>query len=104
MKGLYWLGTSLDDVRGFPAEVRREIGTELFLVQRGLEPTDWKPMASVGGGVREIRIRLKSGAWRVLYVVESDTAVYVLHAFRKTTQKTARSDIDKGRVRYALIP
>lgn len=41
MKGLSWLGTSLDDVRGFPAEVRREAGTELFLVQRGLDPTGW---------------------------------------------------------------
>lgn len=104
MKGLYWLGTSLDDVRRFPAEARREIGTELFLVQRGVEPTDWKPMASVGAGVREIRIRLRSGAYRLLYVVESDTAVYVLHAFKKTTQKTARGDIDKARARYALIP
>jgi phage-related protein len=104
MKGLYWLGTSLDDVRRFPAEARQEIGTELFLVQRGVEPTDWKPMVSVGAGVREIRIRLRSGAYRLLYVVESDTAVYVLHAFKKTTQKTARSDIDKARARYALIP
>lgn len=61
-------------------------------------------MASVGAGVREIRIRLRSGAYRLLYVVESDTAVYVLHAFKKTTQKTARGDIDKARARYALIP
>lgn len=101
MKGLSWLGTSLDDVRGFPAEVRREAGTELFLVQPGLDPTDWKPMATVGAGVREIRIRSRSGAYRVLYVVESDTEVY---AFRKTTQRTAQADIAKGRARYALIP
>lgn len=104
MKGLYWLGTSLDDVRGFPAEARREAGTELYLVQQGLEPTDWKPMSVVGAGAREIRIRLKSGAYRVLYVVESDTAVYVLHAFRKTTQKTARSDIDKGQGPVRIDP
>ncbi len=50
-------------------------------------------MASIGAGVREIRVREISGAFRVVYLATLPNAVYVLHAFRKTTQKTANRDI-----------
>jgi phage-related protein len=104
MKALYWIGTSLEDLRAFPEAARREVGTDLRLVQRGAEPRDWKPMATVGAGVREIRVRTGDGAFRVFYVVESASAVYVLHAFQKKSQRTAPSDIAKGKARYRLIP
>ena len=68
MKPLKFVGSSLDDLREFPAEARRAAGFELDAVQRGLEPSDWKPMNEVGAGVREIRIHVL-GEWRVLYVV-----------------------------------
>ncbi len=104
MKTLYWLGTSLDDLRAFPNDARAEAGTALRLVQQGVEPRDWKPMPDVGRGVREIRIRDEAGAFRVFYVVESGDAVYVLHAFQKKTQRTSKQDLDKGKARYKLIP
>lgn len=104
MKELHWIGTSLDELRGFPVSARIEAGTDLRLVQQGTDPRDWKPMPDVGAGVREIRIRAKDGAFRVFYVVENATDVYVLHAFQKKTQKTAPKDIEKGRARYKLIP
>lgn len=104
MKHLFWLGTSLDDLKQFPVDAKVEAGTALRLVQQGADPRDWKPMPDVGRGAREIRIRDKDGAFRVFYVVESDTAVYVLHAFQKKTQRTSQPDMDKGRARYKLIP
>lgn len=104
MKDLYWLGTSLEDLRKFPADARVEAGTDLRLVQQGVDPRDWKPMADAGKGVREIRIRAKDGAFRVFYVVESAKAVYVLHAFQKKTQRTSKQNLDKGKARYKLIP
>lgn len=104
MKTLYWLGTSLEDLKAFPADVRTEAGTALRLVQQGVDPRDWKPMPDVGKGVREIRIRDQAGAFRVFYVVESGDAVYVLHAFQKKTQRTSQQDLDKGKARYKLIP
>ena len=58
MKPVRFVGSSLDDLRNFPAEARRQAGFELFAVQRGLEPEDWKPMSVVGAGVREIRIHI----------------------------------------------
>ena len=104
MKALHWVGTSLEDLRAFPASARVEAGTDLRLVQQGAEPRDWKPMPEVGRGVREIRNRTRDGAFRVFYVVESATDVYVLHAFQKKTQKTAKADLELARRRYKLIP
>jgi len=65
-------------------------------VQRGLEPTDWKPMTSIGQGVREIRIQ-EQGQYRIIYVAKFEDAVYVLHAFRKKTQKMSKPGIDAGK-------
>lgn len=104
MKALHWVGTSLDDLRNFPLSARTEAGTDLRLVQQCAEPRDWKPMPAVGAGVREIRNRTREGAFRVFYVVESATDVYVLHAFQKKTQRTSPKDIEKGKARYKLIP
>ena len=102
MKALQFIGSSLDDLRDFPSEARRQVGYELYAVQRGMEPTNWKPMQSVGAGVREIRIRVL-GEWRVLYVAHFADAVYVLHAFQKKTQKTPQEDIELARRRYRQI-
>jgi phage-related protein len=71
-------------------------------VQNGLEPVDWKAMPQVGPGVREIRIHIL-GEWRVLYVANFKDAIYVLHAFGKKTQKTARTDIELARERLRQI-
>lgn len=104
MKNLHWIGTSLEDLRAFPANARAEAGTDLRLVQQGIDPRNWKPMPDIGAGTREIRVRTLDGAFRVFYVVESSTDVYVLHAFQKKTQRTSSSDIGKGKARYKLIP
>jgi phage-related protein len=49
-----WLGSALADLRAFPADARRDAGFELRRVRQGLDPDDWKPMPSIGPGVREI--------------------------------------------------
>lgn len=94
MKVIEWLGSSRSDVRAFPDDVRIEAGWQLELVQRGDDPDDWKPMQTVGPGVREIRIREASGAFRVIYLATLEDRVLVLHAFRKKTQATSRKDLD----------
>ncbi|HXI25776.1 MAG TPA: type II toxin-antitoxin system RelE/ParE family toxin [Pyrinomonadaceae bacterium] len=102
MKPLRFVGSSLDDLRDFPAEARRQAGFELYAVQRGLEPSDWKPMSVVGKGAREIRIHVL-GEWRVLFVAKFHDAVYVLHSFQKKSQKTRRGDVDIARQRYQQV-
>ena len=102
MKPLQFIGSSLDDLRAFPAEARRAAGFELTFVQQGLMPSDWKPMKEVGPGVMELRIHAL-GEWRVIYVARFAEAIYVLHAFQKRTQKTRQSDIALARMRYREI-
>ena len=57
-------------------------------------------MNSVGPGVREIRIRDRAGAFRVMYVARFESAVYVLHCFQKKTQATSQPDLDLAESRY----
>lgn len=99
-KPVEFRGSALDDLRAFPAAARREAGHQLDQIQRGREPDDWKPMSTVGRGVREIRIRDTAGAFRVLYVAKFDDAVYVLHCFQKKTQKTSKADLNLAAQRY----
>ncbi len=99
LKPLAWLGDSLKVVKSFPADAKKEIGHELSLVQAGNEPSDWKPMETVGAGVKEIRIRLEK-AYRVMYVAKSAEAIYVLHAFEKKTRRTRKEDIDLANRRH----
>jgi phage-related protein len=102
-KPLHFLGSSLDDLRAFPEEARRDAGFNPDFVQRGMEPLDWKPMQAVGPGVKEIRVRDAAGAYRVIYLAARPEAVYVLHCFQKKTQKTRKADIDLAASRLRLI-
>jgi phage-related protein len=99
-KPVEFLGTSLEDLRSFPQGARRQAGFQIDRVQNGNDPFDWKPMAAVGQGVREIRLRDESGAYRILYVAKFEDAVYVIHCFQKKTQKTAADDIALARLRF----
>ena len=80
MKRIVFMGRSLE-------------GYQLDRVQRGFEPIDWKPMSSIGQGVREIRIK-QEGQSRIIYIAKFEDTIYVLHAFQKKTQKTRQHDID----------
>lgn len=99
-KPVEFRGSALDDLRAFPASARREAGHQLDQVQHGQQPDDWKPMGMIGPGVREIRIRDASGAFRVIYVAKFIDAIYVLHCFQKKTQKTSKADLDLTQKRY----
>lgn len=101
-KPLLFVGSSLDDLRGFPADARRLAGYQLHLVQQGLEPDDWRPMGSVGAGVYEIRLHT-AVEHRVFYIAKFAEGVYVLHAFEKRTRQTARADVDLARHRLSEV-
>ena len=103
MKPISFRGDSLDDLRQFPLNARREAGYQIDRVQNGLEPSDWKPMNSVGRGVKEIRIRDADGAFRVIYLAKLADAVHVLHCFQKKTEKTTEADIELARKRFRAL-
>ena len=103
MKTARFLGDSKDRIREFPVGARNDAGQQIYRVQLGLEPKDWKPLSVVGPGVREIRIRDERGAYRVVYVASFQDAVYVLHAFQKKTQTTPKRDLDLAARRLAEL-
>ena len=78
---------------------RKEAGRQLMRVQYDLDPTDWKPMKSIGSGVREIRIHHR-GQYRVIYVASRKGSLVVLHAFQKKTQRTPKREIALARKRF----
>lgn len=102
VKRVVWLGASLAEVRGWTAEAQRDTGYQLFKIQSGLEPSDWKRIPSVGSGVKEIRVHCDN-KYRVIYLAKLAEAVYVLHAFEKKTQKTPQAAIDVVRRRLQLL-
>jgi len=102
MQPLIFIGTSRDDIRAFPEIVRRELGRQLLRIQQGLNPENWKPMKTVGQGVREVRVSV-AGQYRAFYVTSIGHAVYVLHAFQKKEQKTSLKDIELGQRRFRQI-
>jgi phage-related protein len=102
MKRIRFVGSAKDDLSAFPKAVRTRAGQELFMVQVGRDPNDWKPLSIVGQGAREIRVRDEAGAFRVIYVARFEDAVYVLHAFQKKSQTTSREDLKLAKERYRI--
>jgi phage-related protein len=101
-KALVWLGSSRYDLRHFPRNARQRAGYELYLIQSGLQPSDWKSMPSIGAGVQEIRIRTEL-EHRVLYVAKFEEAIHVLHAFEKKSRKTASYDLNLAKSRFSEL-
>ncbi len=104
MEKVTWLGSSKADLKAFPAAVMDDMVHQLFLVQCDIEPHDWKPLATVGIGVKEIRVRDAGGIYRTVYLATRPDAVYVLHCFQKKTQQTTKRDINLAQQRLRNIP
>ena len=77
--------------------------SELDKAQRDEQPTDFKPIPTIGKGVEELRVRDESGAYRVIYTARLPDAIYVLHALQKKTQVTAKRDLELAKTRYAEL-
>ncbi|MEF8770786.1 MAG: type II toxin-antitoxin system RelE/ParE family toxin [Candidatus Accumulibacter phosphatis] len=103
MKLLRFLGDSLKCLREFPEDARHDVGYQLDKVQRGEQPDDFRPMPAIGKGVEEIRVWDDTGTYRVIYTARLADAVYVLHAFQKKTQTTAKRDVELAKRRFTEL-
>lgn len=104
-KPVRWVGTSLRDLRSFPRSVRSDIGQALFAAQHGNTDPAAKPLRGFGGAsVMEIVATQQGNAWRAVYTVRFDDAIYVLHVFQKKSTKgiaTPAREIELVRKRLA---
>jgi phage-related protein len=99
-KPVHWVGRCRDDLRGFPAEVRRDIGFALAFAQRGEKHPSAKPLKGFSGaGVLKIVEDHRGHTYRAVYTVRFASAVYVLHAF----MKKSKSGIKTPKHQMALI-
>ena len=91
LKPVIWLGSSREDLRGFPGPVQDHIGYALYVAQRGGKHRDAKPLSGFGGaGVLEIVKDHRGDTFRAVYTLRYAGRVYVLHVFQKKS-KTGRA-------------
>lgn len=79
------------------------MGYQIYRLQLGLDPDDWKPMPSVGTGVRELRVQGSDSQYRAIYITTIGDMVYVLHVFVKKSQKTLKNDLEIAKKRLSEI-
>ena len=92
MKPVQWIGSSLDDLREFPEEVRSEAGHSLYLAQLGGKAINAVPMVGFGGAnVVEVVIDSAGNTFRAVYTVRFAKAIYVLHAFQKKSKRGSKT-------------
>jgi len=98
-KDVVWLGDSLSVLQAFPKSVRIDLGSDLRRLQIGELPKDFKPMKTVGSGVRELRARDSNNQYRTMYVIRMGTKIVVLHSFTKKSRTTPKADIETAKQR-----
>ncbi len=81
-----WVGSSKDDISDLPHPVKGAFGHRLRQVQDGEIPLDMKPLTHFGTGVFELRERFERNAYRLVYVLNLEKAIYVLHVFMKKSK------------------
>ena len=98
LKPLDFIGSSREDLKEFPDEVKQDIGYVLFEAQKGQKPEAAKPLKGFGGaGVLEIIERFDGETYRAVYTVKFREVVYVLHCFQKKSKsgiKTPQQEIE----------
>ena len=96
-KPVVWVGSSLRDMCGLPAAIRRSFGISLFAIQCGETPPAAKSLKGLGSGVLELVERERGGTYRAVYAVRFEAAICVLHVFQKkskTGNATPQRDIE----------
>ena len=105
MKPIIWLGSSREDLRAMPQQVRKDIGQALYAAQQGETDPAAKPLKGFGGArVMEIVERYRRDAFRAVYTVHFTEAIYVLHVFQKKSKQgiaTPKPDMDLIKQRFA---
>ena len=88
LKPVIWMGSSREDLKRFPEQVRRDIGQALYTAQQGDTDPAAKPLKGFSGAaVMEIVDRHDRNTYRAVYTVEFAGRIYVLHAFQKKSKK-----------------
>lgn len=109
MKKLIWVGSSYENLKEFPPSVKNAVGYALFFAQSGKKHPHAKVLSGMGNAsVIEIRENDLSGTYRLIYTVEIEDYVFVLHSFQKKSKSgiaTPKKDLEmvKNRLKEAKV-
>lgn len=101
-----WLRAALKDFSEFPAGARDQAADALTMIAEGAKPDIAKPLSGLGSGVWELAIRERGDAFQVVYVLQFESAIWVVHAFQKKSKKgaaTPKHEIDLVRERLKRL-
>jgi phage-related protein len=94
-----WEGDSKAVLLSFPEGVKQNLGFELWQLQQGERPRDYRPLPSIGTGVFELRDQDERSWYRVIYLSRINNVIYVLHCFEKKSREMPRRDFEKAKQR-----
>ena len=101
-----WIKAARKEFWKFPVPAQRTMARALTIAAESGKADIAKPMKGLGSGVFEVALAYRSDAYRVVYAVQIDEAVWVVHAFQKkstTGIKTPQQDIDLIRERIKRL-
>lgn len=102
-KRVEWIGSSRDDLRAFPRDVRALMGEAIYRALQGGEHPAAKALKGFGGrSVLEVIDGHAGDTYRAVYAIRFVEAVHVLHAFQKKAKKgiaTPKHEIEVIRMR-----
>jgi phage-related protein len=106
VRPINWIRAARKDFETFPSAAQTELARALTVVAAGATPDIAKPLTGLGGGIMELALRHRGDAFRVVYVVQIQNAVWVLHAFQKKSKRgiaTPKMEIDVIRERLKRL-
>jgi|SRR5690348_721282 phage-related protein len=98
-----WEGDSREVLQSFPDGVRQNLGFELWQLQQGERPRDYRPLSSVGTGVFELRDQDERAWYRVVYLSRIEEVLYVLHCFEKKSREMPKRDFETAKWRFKAV-
>src|SRR3981081_1681236 len=98
-----WEGDSKEVISSFPDQAKYNLGFDLRLLQQGQQPTDYRPMSSIGPGVFELRDQDERAWYRVIYLSRVRDVIHVLHCFEKRSRETPMKEIKTARQRLKAV-
>jgi phage-related protein len=98
-----WEGDSREVLLSFPDGVRQNLGFQLWQLQQGERPADYRPLPSIGTGVFELRDQDERAWYRVVYLSRINDVIYVLHCFEKKSRSMPRRDFETAKRRLKAV-
>src|SRR5579863_3740463 len=98
-----WEGDSKEAISSFPDAAKYNLGFDLRLLQQGQQPTDYRPMSSIGPGVFELRDQDERAWYRVIYLSRVRGVIHVLHCFEKRSRETPMKEINTAQQQLKTV-